>query len=177
MDKPIEDSPVPSPDPSATGQPGTGFYVKGKFESDSERRDRFMFELVESKRILEKMTGKPVDFIAWPGNGFCNLSHKLAIEEAGYKATAATGDLPNRSGQPPELITRHYYGNPFRNLDYDYLLYLQFVAHLNLHSGKKRYRLMTSATGRIRKILTGTGYGKLPGKWAGPEIQTGVEPA
>jgi len=60
----------------------------GKYESDEDMRDRYTYELSESKRILEQKLNKPVDFICWPGGGFNQSSVDIA-KEAGYKAMTA----------------------------------------------------------------------------------------
>lgn len=162
----VVDSPVKSPDSATTGPPGTGRYVNGRFETDEERETRYLSELRESKRILEEIVDQPVDYIAWPGNGFNELSQELAINRAGYRATAATGNLPNRSGGRFDLFTRFYYGNPFRGLDDDYILYLQFIGFLNLQAGRKFYRPLASAASKARTLLNRTGFGGIPGKAA-----------
>jgi len=43
------------------------------------------FELVESRRMLEEITGNKVDLMAWP-YGECNYELELLSEEAGYRA-------------------------------------------------------------------------------------------
>jgi peptidoglycan/xylan/chitin deacetylase (PgdA/CDA1 family) len=58
----------------------------GVFESDLETQQRFEFELLESKRILEEKLNKKVDFLCWPGGGYNELSLKSA-KEAGYLAS------------------------------------------------------------------------------------------
>ena len=61
----------------------------GHFETDEEMRHRYLYELSESKRIIEQKLNKPVDFICWPGGGFNQLSIDIA-KEAGYKAMTAS---------------------------------------------------------------------------------------
>lgn len=63
--------------------------LPGEFETDEEMRDRYAYELSESKRILEQKLNKPVDFICWPGGGFNQLSIDIA-KESGYKAMTAS---------------------------------------------------------------------------------------
>jgi len=160
----VVDSPVTSPDQATTGPAGTGLYVNGRFETDEERETRYLYELRESKRILEEIIEQPVDYIAWPGNGFNDLSQELAVKKADYRATAATGNLPNRRGQRFDLITRFYYGNPFRGLNDDYILYLQFIGLLNLQSGRKIYKPVASAALKARTLLNRTGFGGISWK-------------
>jgi hypothetical protein len=58
--------------------------LPGKFESDEEMRDRYHYELFESKRILQQKLNKSIDFICWPGGGNNQLSINSA-KEIGYK--------------------------------------------------------------------------------------------
>lgn len=44
------------------------------------------FELVESRRLLERMTGRIVDLMAWP-YGECNAQLEQLSEECGYRAS------------------------------------------------------------------------------------------
>lgn len=65
----------------------------GRYESDSEMKERYKYELVESKRILEEKLGCPIDFLCWPGGGYNDASLQIAID-AGYKAST----LASREG-------------------------------------------------------------------------------
>lgn len=58
----------------------------GDFETDTEQEKRYLYEIFESKRILEKKLNKQIDYLCWPGGGYDALSLKLA-QEAGYKAS------------------------------------------------------------------------------------------
>ncbi len=80
----------------------------GRFETDEEMRERFTYELSESKALLEKELSKPVDFLCWPGGGYRKESLDLAIE-AGYKAsTIASRDISTRidNSKPYKRIRR-----------------------------------------------------------------------
>ena len=48
--------------------------------------DEARFELVESRRLLESMTGRAVDLMAWPF-GECNSQLEKLSEECGYRAS------------------------------------------------------------------------------------------
>ena len=61
----------------------------GSFESDEDMRNRYIYELAESKRVIEEKLKKPVDFICWPGGGFNQSSVSIAIDCA-YKAMTAS---------------------------------------------------------------------------------------
>ena len=58
----------------------------GRFESDEEIVERYRYELIESKKILEEKLSKEIGFLCWPGGGYNDLSLKIAIE-AGYRAS------------------------------------------------------------------------------------------
>lgn len=60
----------------------------GQMETDEDMRKRYIYELVESKKIIEQKLNKPVDVICWPGGGLNQLSIDVA-REAGYKAMTA----------------------------------------------------------------------------------------
>lgn len=67
--------------------------ILGRMETDAEMVDRYIYELSESKRILEAGLGKRVDFLCWPGGAYNQLSVRLS-KEVGYKAStlASKGD-------------------------------------------------------------------------------------
>ncbi|MCJ8503130.1 polysaccharide deacetylase family protein [Desulfatitalea alkaliphila] len=44
--------------------------TEGRYETDSERRDRLHWELGESKKIIESKLSKQVSFLCWPGGGY-----------------------------------------------------------------------------------------------------------
>lgn len=60
----------------------------GKFESDEKQRDRYIYELKNSKDIIQQKLNKPINVICWPGGGFNQLSLDVA-NEVGY--TTMTG--------------------------------------------------------------------------------------
>lgn len=60
--------------------------LPGRYETDDEMVDRFRYEICQSKSLLEDKLGKKVDFLCWPGGGYCDLALDLA-KEAGYKAS------------------------------------------------------------------------------------------
>lgn len=65
----------------------------GTYETEQEMKDRYRYELFESKRILEQNLNKRVDFLCWPGGGYNDLSIEIS-KEAGYKAST----LASRDG-------------------------------------------------------------------------------
>jgi peptidoglycan/xylan/chitin deacetylase (PgdA/CDA1 family) len=119
----------------------------GSFESDEDMRNRYIYELSESKRIIEEKLKKPVDFICWPGGGF-NQSSVDVAKEANYKAMTANAkktldlDLDNlkiikRNAMTSFIQTskrNHYIKNP------QFLVTL-FKYHNGSFVSKYKYRL------------------------------------
>ena len=86
---------------------------RGSFESDDERLQRYRFELLESKAILERELQKTVSFLCWPGGAYNDESVALAWE-AGYVAsTLASKDrtAENRSAKGHVRIPRQGIGS------------------------------------------------------------------
>jgi peptidoglycan/xylan/chitin deacetylase (PgdA/CDA1 family) len=68
----------------------------GRFETNTELEDRYRYEIIESKNILEDNLRKKIDFLCWPGGVYNEKSLKMSID-AGYKAsTIASWDLNNK---------------------------------------------------------------------------------
>ncbi len=70
-----------------------GKRILGRMETDAELIERYLYELRESKRILEAGLDKEVDFLCWPGGAYNQTSVSLS-REVGYKAStlASKGD-------------------------------------------------------------------------------------
>lgn len=66
-------------------------------ETEDEYAKRVLYEIVESKKILEEHLNKPVDFLCWPHGANNAELHKIALAN-GYKATSVgkSGDDANR---------------------------------------------------------------------------------
>jgi len=58
----------------------------GRYESDEELERRYRYEVYESKRILEEILNKPVEYLCWPGGGYNDRSIRMSVD-AGYKAS------------------------------------------------------------------------------------------
>jgi peptidoglycan/xylan/chitin deacetylase (PgdA/CDA1 family) len=69
----------------------------GRYESDSERYDRYRYEIFESKRVLEKKLNKKVEYLCWPGGGYNDKSVQTSID-AGYKASTLMSRDKKRIG-------------------------------------------------------------------------------
>jgi peptidoglycan/xylan/chitin deacetylase (PgdA/CDA1 family) len=81
----------------------------GRYETDDERAARLRDEIVASKSELERLTGKPVEFLCWPGGAYDDGCVQLA-RDAGYRAwtmgsRARTGKR-NLPGEDPAWIRR-----------------------------------------------------------------------
>ena len=88
----------------------------GRLETEEEFDDRILFELTESKRILEAGIGKHIDFLCWPGGGRSPRTLELA-GEAGYLATTTHfHDRTRRNlyGQKPSETNRTGCGTPWQ---------------------------------------------------------------
>lgn len=71
-------------------------WVDGKTEGKSATDA--LFELTESKRILEEKLGHPVPYIAWPA-GIFNDTLLAMAKQAGYTAAVTTVDRLNHPGE------------------------------------------------------------------------------
>jgi hypothetical protein len=66
-----------------------------------------MYELSESKRVLEQRLARPVPFLAWPAGWFDDNLVKLA-QDAGYTALLTTEGGLNRRGDDALRIRRTF---------------------------------------------------------------------
>ena len=82
---------------------------EARYETECEYKSRVMWELQESKRLIEENLGKRVNYICWPGGGY-NETVLALIREAGYRAwTLSSRDQTNFRNIPganPEQIKR-----------------------------------------------------------------------
>ncbi len=91
----------------------------GRYETDSEYKDRITFELTESKRIIELNLKKKVEGICWPGGGVSEEVVQIA-RDVGYKyftlpskwkpeqVKGSYGDMIPRIGSMPVVSWRGY---------------------------------------------------------------------
>ncbi len=82
--------------------------VRGRAESDDERRTRLLAEVVDSKRILEERLGRPIRHLCWPGGGYDEMAREAA--DAHYLTTTLRShegpERRNRPGEDPRRIRR-----------------------------------------------------------------------
>jgi peptidoglycan/xylan/chitin deacetylase (PgdA/CDA1 family) len=64
-----------------------------RVETESEYNNRILFELKESKAIIENELNKKVEFLCWPHGDNNSFVHNLALK-IGYKATTI-GNMPD----------------------------------------------------------------------------------
>lgn len=135
----------------------------GRSETDLEMEERFRYELVESKRILEEKLSKKVTILCWPGGGYNETSLRLAIE-AGYLAsTIASAD--NAGGYDNlnstyKRIVRYpmssnvrcgqFVGNP-RTVEAKIKSHLVFK--LKIEENDKRWIIISKIRGLINRFL------------------------
>ncbi len=81
------------------------FIVRSKSEDYALMKDRLWGETNGMLVWLQKVTGKPVLALAYPGGGVDKLSGRLA-EEAGYEVAFTTATGCARFGSDPELVPR-----------------------------------------------------------------------
>ncbi len=81
---------------------------RGRMETPEEQTERYLFELTEAKRILEKRLSITTDFLCWPGGGYNEKSREMALKI--YRAvTLSSGDntpVKNCPGDNAALIRR-----------------------------------------------------------------------
>ncbi|MCF8094883.1 MAG: polysaccharide deacetylase family protein [Desulfobacteraceae bacterium] len=87
--------------------------VAAKIETDNEMDQRFHYEIVESKKTIEKRLNKRAEFLCWPGGGICQAAIDKAAKH--YKAFTIPSSLSVRNkntyGENPLYIRR--FGVPY----------------------------------------------------------------
>lgn len=83
--------------------------IAGVYESEEEHKERVLYELTESRRILERELDKQIEFLSWPGGGVDQAATGLA-RQAGFKSwTLSSWQKPefrNRPGSNAHEIKR-----------------------------------------------------------------------
>ena len=76
--------------------------------------NQLRYEINEDKMRLEKMTGKKVDYFAYPGGGYYNTKINLieALKESGYRGAVTTVPGFNIVGSNPFLLNRELTAAP-----------------------------------------------------------------
>jgi peptidoglycan/xylan/chitin deacetylase (PgdA/CDA1 family) len=63
------------------------------FEAPEDRRGRYSFELIESRRIIEKELGTTVEYFCWPGGGYNEESMSMSLQV--YKGVTLSSRDPS----------------------------------------------------------------------------------
>lgn len=117
--------------------------LKDRYETDKELEERYKYELIESKRILEEKLNKRIQFLCWAGGALNDKALEIA-KEAGYLATTLFYNDTNRKnifGEDPSAINRtgciseFYWKNKFIS----YTDPCHFMANIKNFSGKRMY--------------------------------------
>ncbi|MDR2489639.1 MAG: polysaccharide deacetylase family protein [Desulfovibrio sp.] len=74
----------------------------GRFEDDTERRDRMWREIAGGKEDLESVLGHSLRSFAWPWGKYCPEAEALA-REAGFSLLFTTGEGPNPPLRTPRI--------------------------------------------------------------------------
>jgi peptidoglycan/xylan/chitin deacetylase (PgdA/CDA1 family) len=82
-----------------------GAHTVGHVVLTREERMSARAELTESRAAIERFTGRPCRFLAWP-NGYYSEALIAEARRAGYSAALTTFDRPNSRGQDPMRIGR-----------------------------------------------------------------------
>jgi len=78
------------------------------FESDQEQKARFRYELLGSKKTLERRLDRPMNFLCWPGGGYNKKSQTMALEiyTAVTLSSADKNPAKNKVGEDARFIRR-----------------------------------------------------------------------
>jgi peptidoglycan/xylan/chitin deacetylase (PgdA/CDA1 family) len=122
---------------------------RGRFESDTEYKERLYHELFDSKQMIEKKLDKTVDFLSWPGGGFNEVSANIS-REVGYLASTGSSSenilKTNRFGEDPSRWSRIFPpACQWSETNVEYKGGLHFICLLNLIRGSHIYSVFYKA--------------------------------
>lgn len=140
--------------------------LKGRFETDNEQKERYEYELMESRKLLEDKLKKKVEFLCWPGGALNDQSLQTA-REAGYVSTTLLYDeikVKNALGEDASEINRT--GSSYAFFWRDRLIsYTEpgfFIANIKYFQGhqiylwiKRLYKIRYLIKFAIKKLLYG----------------------
>jgi peptidoglycan/xylan/chitin deacetylase (PgdA/CDA1 family) len=117
------------------------------FESELDQRDRYEWELKESKDILEKELRKKIGFLCWPGGGKNEFS--IEISKRYYLASTTSSrdqsKQKNIYGEDPSIIRRigiPYLGDEKELNNFKYLPGLYLYWFIKEFNGNTSYRFI-----------------------------------
>ena len=117
----------------------TDDYTRGHELSDScetqqQYLARLQWELEESKYQIKHNLGIEAKFFCWPNGAYTKLTHKIAVEQAGYDATVTTREWPKPTAK--NLLGRVSFGQGWCTGKYaSQLLYIKFISAVESRSG------------------------------------------
>jgi hypothetical protein len=88
----------------------------GTTESRDHAKKRWKHELIQSREILEQLTGKPVRHLVWPRDKSNAIVEKMALE-SGYLSTTRSPGHHNNSGTPAQVERISIVGTGYPALD------------------------------------------------------------
>ena len=117
------------------------------FESELDQRDRYEWELKESKHILEKELRKKIGFLCWPGGGKNEFSIEIS---KGYYLASTTSSRDqskqkNIFGEDPSIIRRigiPYLGSEKELNNFNYLPGLYLYWYIREYNGNPFHRFV-----------------------------------
>jgi len=117
--------------------------IQDRYETDEEQEERFKYELLESKRILEERLRKKVNFLCWAGGAYNDNALRIAKEGGYVSSTLLYGDtkIKNTFGEDPAVINRIGCASAFywRNRFISYTDPGFFIANIRYFQGTKIY--------------------------------------
>lgn len=121
----------------------------GDFEDQQARRARLAHDLVRARGRLEEILGREVDLLAWPGGGTSPLAQKVALGEAGFRATFGTDRVCAGVSAGPTAIPRAYFSQHRRGPFSRIARVMKLRGIADLESGRSAGRLRVAAANRL----------------------------
>ncbi len=124
-------------------------------DSKKENLEQILFELRESKRILEENLDKKIDFIAWPHGKWTQSAQEIAVKQAKYRATIITKEKNNSYGQRPEMIGRIYFGQTYQGVFPNLIKFIKFTSAIEKKCGSGPKARLFTLVSSIKSGLRG----------------------
>jgi hypothetical protein len=124
----------------------------GSYETDAEYVARVRDEMAGSRQILADRLKKPVDFLCWPCGDYTPRLQRIAVEECGYLATVNVNKTTNREGDDPTEIRRIVFGQDYRGLWRELLVFMNFCGNVNYCSGRPHAYPLAPVARRVMQV-------------------------
>ncbi|MFK7972298.1 MAG: polysaccharide deacetylase family protein [Bacteroidia bacterium] len=121
----------------------------GRYETDDERMARITTELLGTRENLEDITGKPVQYLVYPGGGHTPETDELAFE-FGYKLLSK-GTTPNAFGSKLKHVQRFTGYYPFKPAGLSYRLNM-LLLRFQLRRGQGN-RLIHAGINMVKRFV------------------------